>query len=81
MSTVAEVYASLNHPRRGPACTVGTTLARLEQAQADELRAMLTASPDEFTGTGIARTLTALTGQRVATYTLNRHRRGECTCE
>lgn len=65
-----------NNRRTGPACAVATVLGSLEVDDAEDLRKALAG---HYTGSAIGRALRDR-GYAVSDYTINRHRRGDCTC-
>ena len=75
---LADALAALP-PRlpNGPRCTVGAILDKLD----DDDRAALTAAldDDEVQGSGLARLLSSR-GHKVNGNTIQRHRRGDCSC-
>lgn len=75
-SLIDEIRAA-PRPHPGGACGVAKMLGRMDPKLAEELRAAL-AMPD-LTGVAISDALRRR-GYTVSSYTLNRHRRGVCSC-
>jgi hypothetical protein len=78
MGIMDEIKAEQADTRKGPACGFVEVYKTLHKPDADELRDAL-GSP-AITASTISRVL-ARHGLKVQSQTVNRHRRGECTCE
>lgn len=63
--------------RQGSQCDMGLLLARLPQSDKSEIEEAL--ADDTVEGTALARALKNR-GIDVAAHTVNRHRRGDCSC-
>ena len=74
-SLFAEIEAENTHV--GPRCTVAVILDELTPEDAAALRAAF--SKQAFTAAAIARTLRKR-GHRITDGTVQRHRKGECSC-
>lgn len=77
MALTTEAFPAGQARRKGPPCTVALILAELDAKDRDVLEAVLTDKAVQ--GTTIARVLTA-EGHRVASNTVQKHRRRECAC-
>lgn len=75
MGFAAEVAAQSNVHK--PRCTIGIALDKLSKADRAEAVEVIAGDAQ---GSAIARVLSARTGERISGQTVNRHRRGECSC-
>jgi len=73
-----ELEAEQANTRRGPECGFVEVYRTLQKPDADDLRDALVRP--QITSTTIARVL-GRHGLKIQPQTVNRHRRGECSCE
>jgi hypothetical protein len=78
MSLATALEAEKAAARKGPPCGMSVLLARLDKADATTLVAYL-ADRDNVTTAVIHRALLA-EGHQLGKNTIERHRRGECSC-
>ena len=77
MSTLAAKLAETKNPRRGGACSVTQLITNLDDVDGQALRNVL---EGDLEGETIAAVLRS-EGHHISGYTIQRHRRGMCSCE
>ena len=79
MSLAEALAAGPTAVRKGPRCSIGILMAGMSR---DDRAALNSAFDDpEWTSTSIGKMLDEHAGFKCSPHTVQRHRRGECTCE
>lgn len=79
MSLAEALAAGPTATRKGPRCSIGILMAGMSAADRAALNGAF--SNAEWTSTAIRNLLEEHAGFKCSPHTVQRHRRGECTCE
>lgn len=79
MSLAEALQAGPKGSRRGPRCSVNTLLRSLPDVESRALAAML--DDDGWLGSDIAKVIRSEVDVSISGTTVQRHRRGDCSCE
>lgn len=79
MSLAGALQAGPTSTRRGPRCSVHTLLRSLPDVESRALATML--DDNGWLGSDIAKVIRSEVGVTISGTTIQRHRRGDCSCE
>lgn len=79
MSLAGALQAGPTSTRRGPRCSVDTLLRSLPDEESRALAVML--ADDGWLGSNVAKVIRKEVGVSISGTTIQRHRRGDCSCE